>query len=524
MDFFLRLLRQVLDYLALVYGNFFHPTKRGLIPPITNPILLLTATQISQRVKEGKLKAKQVVEAYFKRIEEINPLTNSVIEIRKEAFEDAIAIDERVDKELNQGIIGDDGRSIKDFPLLGVPFTCKDSVSIEGMHLVSGLPERKNIIALEDAPVIVNLRHSGAIPMALCNVPELLMWWDAHNPVFGRTNNPYDLSRIPGGSGGGDASTLASAASVISVGSDIGGSVRIPAFHCGIFAHKTSAGVISCKGKYPPMIPEKESLFAFGPMTRYASDLIPMLKAMAGDGIAKLSKIDEPVDISKLRVFYMEGDNNPMTTPLSPDMRNSLRAVVNHLEEQYKIKCTEISFDKFNYTLSMFKASLAESGSVPLTIEMTNRKYALNPFWELIKWVFGFSAHSLAVIMVAIVEKMTPPLETPIVQGNLAVRELLKKEFKEKIGDDGILLYPTFPEPATKHGTTLLKFSNVNYTSIFNVLGVPSTACPMGLNSEGLPLGVQVVANPYNDHYTIALAHEIEKTFGGWVPPCTVAC
>lgn len=155
----------------------------------------------------------------------------------------------------------------------------KDSIAVRGMLWTSGLKCRRGIRADHDAPVVADLRSAGAIPLAITNVCELLMWWHASNKLYGTTLNPYDMKKIPGGSSGGEAALLSSAASLIGLGSDFAGSVRTPSFMCGVFGHKPSPFLISSwEGMYPQCTIEFAPLFTYGPMTRYASDLLPMLK------------------------------------------------------------------------------------------------------------------------------------------------------------------------------------------------------------------------------------------------------
>lgn len=194
-------------------------------------------------------------------------------------------------------------------PFLGVPISTKDCIKVKGLLNTSGLYHRKDLRADEDAPVIKQMRDAGAIPFALTNTSELCMWWESVNCVHGRTNNPYDTNRIVGGSSGGEGAIQASAASPFGIGSDIGGSIRMPAFFNGIFGHKPTRFVINSEGQHPkPFCDEQESMLSSGPMCRYAVDLKPMMKVIAVKEKLPLLRLDEPVDVKKLKVYYQEND------------------------------------------------------------------------------------------------------------------------------------------------------------------------------------------------------------------------
>lgn len=253
-----------------------------------------------------------------------------------------------------------DKSKLEKLPLIGVPFTAKDSVKIPGMRITVGLVSRANQISDSETEVITKLRQAGAIPIGITNTPELLIWWDAENRLTGRTNNPYDLSRIPGGSTGGCASLIASGASILSVASDIGGSTRIPANFCGVFGHKTTSEVISSKGKYPEIDENKLHLFSFGPICRYAKDLRPCLAAMAGkEAISeKLPNLFKKANFSKSKIFYMEEDGDPFKTPVQPQVRKVIQDVCKHFQQEHGVNVTCANLHKFRYALNMWRAMM----------------------------------------------------------------------------------------------------------------------------------------------------------------------
>jgi fatty acid amide hydrolase 2 len=283
----------------------------------------------------------------------VNKLTNSIVHINPLAREEAKKIDELIR-------VTTDKKKLEQLTFLGVPFTAKDSVCIQGCKVTVGLVCRANEYSDHDTDVVIQLRNAGAIPIAITNTPELLLWWDAENKLTGRTCNPYDLSRIPGGSTGGCATLVASAASILSVASDIGGSTRIPASFCGLFGHKTTSEVISSKGKYPEIDDAKLHLFSFGPICRYAKDLRPSIAAMAGKSAisAKLPKLHETPAISTLRVFYMDDDGDAFKTSVSHEIKAAIQDVVEHLAERHQVEAVRLDLQDFGYALDMWRATL----------------------------------------------------------------------------------------------------------------------------------------------------------------------
>lgn len=519
-DTLIRCFRIIVDLLTAIYAAIFWPDQKGQIPHFTERLLLKPAIELVDLIRKQEVTAEEVMRAYIRRIREVNPLINAVIDERfAEAIEEAKLVDKRVEEELS-GERNKSYPSIYQQPLLGVPFTCKDSFKVKGQKLVVGLPQRKDYVSDEDAACIQNLRNAGAIPVAMGNVPEMLLWWTADNKVFGRTNNPYDLSRIAGGSSGGDCSLLSSGGAIISVGSDVGGSIRIPCCMCGVFGHKTTSKVISCKGKWPPNPEGRLRYFAVGPMTRFACDLKPMLKAMAGEDIKKLPKIDDPVDFSRLTIYYMLDDEDPLKTRVRPQIKEAILRAVFHFNKRYRTKTKEVCFRDFRYVTKIFLASMAAVGGDPM-IKMINSGLEgdLNVYTTFLKSFLGFGPHTRHVTLFSLLSHHLPPLNSKWMKDGLAMRDKLTSEVESLLGDNGVFILPSYPEPAPKHGTTIPKNTNIGYFTMLNLLGLPATQIPIGLSEEGIPLGIQVATTKFNDHITLEMACELEKEFGGWIPP-----
>ena len=336
--------------------GLFHPDEKGRIPKPSNDILFKPAAQVVAEIKSGLLKSEDVVQAYIDRIHEVNGMINAVVDDRfADALEEARHVDSLVKSYLN----GD--KSVKEEldrkPLLGLPFTAKDSIAIKGMIQSAGYWYRRGYRSPVDAPAISIMRSKGAIPIALTNVPEILLWWDSTNLIYGQTKNPYDLSRVAGGSSGGEAAIISSCGSIMGVGSDLGGSIRIPSALCGIYGHKPSPSAVSMVGMWPPVNEAFAAYGTFGPMSRYACDLILGLKGMCDEKVLKILKLDEKVELSDIKVFWSDTEGgNPLCSSLQPEIRNGILEVVQHLKNNTKMMVKYVVFKKMIHSMLMWAA------------------------------------------------------------------------------------------------------------------------------------------------------------------------
>lgn len=408
----------------------------------------------------------------------------------------------------------------RDHPFLGVPISTKDCILVKDLLNTAGIYSRRNIRGTEDSVAISLMRKAGAIPFALTNVPECCIWWESYNKIHGRTSNPYDTNRIVGGSSGGEGCVQAAGGSPFGLGSDLGGSVRMPAFFNGIFGHKPSKNIVSTVGHNPsPSSPEQISYLSIGPMTRFACDLKPMLKVLS-DKNAGLLNLDEEVDLSKINIFFQHNDSGGiMVSPVDSDIESAINKVIEFFEKTIKSKVKQVQIQKFKYSTPIWGACMKNNQEPGLDEHLANLQGRINPRHELVKRIFGRSNHTLIAILSAIMAKKGDKFGSV---RNTYLREYrndLLKEVEKMLGTNGILIYPTHPTPAPYHNEPITKAMNFSYAGIFNVLGLPATAIPMGLGREGLPIGIQVIAGLNQDRLCLAVACELEKQFGGWVPP-----
>lgn len=283
---------------AVIYSKKGPRNVSTKIPPITNNLLLLPAIDLAKKIKQQEISSEEVVLLYIERICEVNPIVNGMSE---QCFSTALDQAKKVDKKLMRY---GQGNFFDNYPLLGVPFTVKECYGVSNMRQTAGSLDRRNDRAEEDAEVVELLRQAGAIPICTTNVPEWLLSYECYNHMVGRTLNPYDLSRTCGGSSGGEAALLATGASLIGIGSDSGGSIRLPALFCGVFGHKATPMSVSERGHFPVSSRRTAKIRScYGPMTRYAKDLAPMLHIMSNEN-PKL-QLTIPVLIDNIKVILI---------------------------------------------------------------------------------------------------------------------------------------------------------------------------------------------------------------------------
>lgn len=344
--------------------------------------------------------------------------------------------------------------------------------------------------------------------------------WESANTLHGRSRNPYDSNHIVGGSSGGEGCIQGAAGSAFGIGSDIGGSIRMPAFFNGIFGHKPSKNIVSITGQYPiPNNKDQESFLGVGPMCRRAEDLLPLLKIIAQKNVSQL-RLDEEVHLQNVKFYYQETDmGSKFISPVTHEIRELFKKFALHLDKAHKIKAQRVEMKRFSKSIGMWMANMATNEGPTFAEQLTNLNGSISIPLELLKWCVGFSKHTLIGLLTALIEKRGLKVGSEKHTYLVDERDRLKTELIDLLGQNGVLIYPTHPTAAPYHNEPLFKPFNFSYTGVVNVLGLPATHCPMGLNKDGLPIGVQVIANDKNDHLCLAVAREIEKAFGGWVPP-----
>jgi len=479
-----------------------------------NDLLLESATRLAERIRAGEVSSREVVEVHVAQIERVNPQLNAVVRTR---YDEARAEAERADA-LRARTRPEDLP-----PLHGVPCTIKECFALAGMPNASGLVARRHLVSERDATAVARLRAAGAIPLGVTNTSELCMWMESNNRVYGRTNNPYDPARIVGGSSGGEGAIVGAGGSPFGLGSDVGGSIRGPAFFNGVFGHKPTGGMVPATGQYPIAAGAGLRYLTTGPITRRATDLMPLLRVLAGpDGLdagCRHFDLGDPaqVDLSG-RTLLDVPDNGVLR--VSPELRRAQEEAVRVLRDR-GMRVREVSFKGLEKQFDVWSAMMADAQEHPFS-HMLGEGRRVRAGLEIVKHLLGRSQHTLPASLLALVDPV-PKLFPGLARRMIALGHELRASFAEALGPDGVLLYPSYTVPAPRHGVPVRWLVRMHhpwaYLAIVNVLELPATQVPVGLGAEGLPLGFQVVSGHGNDHVTIAVAMELERALGGWTPP-----
>ncbi|HZV74111.1 MAG TPA: amidase [Conexibacter sp.] len=422
-----------------------------------------SATTLARLIAERDVSAAEVVDAHLERISVINPSVNAVVQNAPDAREQARAADKALARGEQVG------------PLHGVPFTVKDNTETAGVITAAGAPERATVVPARDATVVARMRGAGAILLGKTNCPPWGSGVETDNELYGRTNNPHDLARTPGGSSGGEAAVVAAGGSPWGIGTDSGGSVRIPAHFCGVCALKPTQALLPITGVFDdegPIGAISDPRTQVGPIARTVEDLGAMLRVLAGpdghDGGVPPVALGDPaaIDVAGLRVAVHADNGIAAPTPeTAAAVQSAAAALANagaHLREQ------PLPGDGHGLTVQVWASYEGGMSSLDL--------YRLLRRWDAYRAeVLGFMA------------------------------------------EHDVILCPVYPVPAPLHGGTAgaemraVELQDaISYTTPFSLVGAPCAVVPFGVSAEGLPIAVQVVARPWRDDVALAVAALLE--------------
>jgi fatty acid amide hydrolase 2 len=487
-----------------------------------DPLLLRSGVALAKLIREEEVTSEAAVRAFIAQQKRVNPLLNSVVDTRyAEAIEEAREAD---------GVVRA-CRSASERaalpPLLGVPISVKECFAVTGMSNTAGSVRRAGKPATEDATAVARLRRAGAIVLGVTNTSELCMWMESANPVFGRTSNPYNTRHTVGGSSGGEGCIVSACGAPFGLGSDVGGSIRMPAFFNGCFGHKPTGGLVPGTGQYPNSDPgEAERFLTTGPIARHAEDLFPVLQILAGPDGSDTGcipmELGDPmsIDLSKITVLNWPHPRVALGPP-SRCLRVAQSRAFAHLRSVCDAELSrEISLDKMKHALDIWSNMLQDAQTTPFT-ELLDTSGV--EFKNVFRWMAGRSDNTLPAIGLSILEKVTKAM--PARQKRFVkLGHELREEIVELLSTDdemndryAVILFPSYSQTAPVHHQAIFPPINYAYQCIWNTMKNPVTQVPLGLSEDtGLPTGLQVVGLHGEDAVTIRVAIELERQFGGW--------
>ncbi len=462
----------------------------------------LSAAAMAEQVRKKKISPVELVDAHLERIAQLNPRLNAFVALDQErARRDARTLEAAAMRGEIRG------------PLHGVPISIKSSIDTAGLRCEAGTRLRAGNVAAKDAVLVSRLREAGAIVLGVTNTPELLMAWETDNLLYGRTNNPWDLSRTPGGSSGGEAAAIASGCSAGGVGSDGGGSIRVPAHFSGICGLKPTPGRIPSTGHFPVSAGPFALLGVVGPMARTVADLQVLFEVMAGPDDGDPSSAPVPrrritrQDLRQIRIGYFEDDSR---TPVTPETRAAVRTAAEALRRTgYEVvpfrpagleQARQLWWQLFGIAGGMLLGPLTKGHEANLSPLLK----------EFLSWVAAEPPHTGHTLLDTWLE-----------------RDELRAKVFAQMQEFPILLCPAAAIPAFQHGErswdvegkTVKYLDAWSYTEWFNLLGTPGAVVPVGQSPEGLPIGVQIVGRPWEEEFVLAVAAEMERECGGYRRP-----
>jgi Asp-tRNA(Asn)/Glu-tRNA(Gln) amidotransferase A subunit family amidase len=483
------------------------------------PVAALTtlpAVELARLIVRRDLSPIELVEAHLERIESINPLLNAFVFVdAKSARQQARAAENAV---MRGDALG---------PLHGVPLSIKSAISVAGMPWETGSPLRRGVRGERDATLVTRLREAGAIILGVTNVADSLMAWETDNALYGRSNNPWDLSRTPGGSSGGEAAAIAAGLSAGGVGSDGGGSIRVPSAFCGIVGLKPTPGRVPATGHFPPCGGPFALTGVVGPMARTVDDVELLLRVIAGPDIGDPNGHPVPLETREhdlsgawrpapggmraysthFRVGYFEDDGR---TPVEPAIREAVRRAADAVSRA-GFEVVPFRPDGLDEARELWWEIFACASRLLLEPLIEGREHEVHPnLPQFLEWT-----------------RRAPRLTAERLLEVEMRRDVLRTQLLEQMHDVAVLLCPVAAVTAFRHGErtwqndgrTVHYLDAWSYTAWFNLLQNPAVSVPAGLTSDGLPVGVQVVARHWEELNALAAAREIERALGGYKAP-----
>ena len=466
--------------------------------------MLQPAVEQLALIAVGKLSALELAEEHIAQIERLNPELNALVDFDADRVRlQARALDARG---------GPAGR------LHGLPMTVKASIAVAGHRCETGSLVNVGYVPSEDAVVVGRMREAGAVVLGTSNCPEFLMAYETDNLLYGRTSNPWDLSRSAGGSSGGEAAAIAAGLSACGFGSDGGGSVREPAHFTGICALKPTPGRIPPGGHLPGCTGPFAILGAIGPMARTIADVSLLFETLSGhdaldpNGAPRAFQHYSIEDLKGIQIGFFEDDG---LVPVTPESRQAVQDAVRSLRAQgFRVEpyCPRALEEARRLWWTLF----VRCGAMMLGGVTKGHEALLSPTYR------GF---------LDIAGQQLPLTGDEVLQA-WSDCDLVRSRLLEEMRSFPVLLSPVCSVPAFKHaeraweveGREVAYLDAMRYTQWSNLLGAPAAVVPVGCSSEGLPIGVQIAGRPYEDEIVLKIAGAVERDFGYRAPRLARHC
>lgn len=467
----------------------------------TRSLIQLSASQLARLVRQKQLSPVEAIEAYLTHIDQLNSSLNAFVCIEEAR---ARAAAKHIEAEVMRG------ENSK--PLLGVPVSIKSCIDVQGLRCDAGSRLRDGHVASADAPLVARLKSAGAIVIGNTNTPEMLMAYHTDNDLQGRTSNPWDLARTPGGSSGGEAAAIASCMSAAGIGSDGGGSIRVPAHFSGICGLKPTPGRIPASGHFPPCGGPFSFIGVVGPMARTVEDLKILLEVTAGydagDPVSWPLSPDSTSELQtrKLRIGFYEDDGY---SPPTQETRSAVRAAATHLGNG-GFQVEPFRPEGLDRARELWSVIFVEAGGMLVKAAASGRENEIN---INTREFLALAAESA-------------PLSGERLLNTLIERDQLRFRLSRQMEQFPILLAPACSVPAflhqdagwgPRHPANYLR--TMTYCQHYNLLGNPAAVVPVGKSAEGLPIGVQVIGRPYKEDEVLAVAAVLNQEFPWTAPP-----
>jgi Asp-tRNA(Asn)/Glu-tRNA(Gln) amidotransferase A subunit family amidase len=466
-------------------------------------LTFLPAVSMAEQIRKKKISPVELVEAHLAQIERLNPRLNAFVQVDAERAR-------RSAHDAESAVI--QGKTLGS--LHGVPISIKSSFEVAGVRCESGTRLRAGFVAARDATLVARLRAAGAIVLGVTNTPELLMAWETDNLLYGRTNNPWNLERTPGGSSGGEAAAIAAGMSAGGVGSDGGGSIRVPAHFSGICGLKPTPGRIPATGHFPVSAGPFALIGVVGPMARTVADLKVLFEITQGPDVGDTCAAPVPVrwpsddEVKRLRIGYFEDDGR---TPVTPETRAAVRTAAEALRGA-GFQVEPFRPEGLEEARRLWHKFFVVAGGMLLRPMFKGREADLSPtLKQFLEWSAAEPAHTGRTLLDAWIR-----------------RDAARTKVFAQMEEHPILLCPAAAIPAFRHGErswqvegkTVHYLDAWSYTEFFNLLGNPAVVVPVASSPEGLPVGVQIVGRPWEEEQVLSVASTLEKQCGAWrIPP-----